>query len=87
MRFDRHELARAVECVGDLLKQPADAFSLESGCFAACYKSDGCYYLLCRNRVSLRLSEQEARQLHFELASAQAALESVGGSSSPARVM
>jgi hypothetical protein len=54
-------LTPAVECLEDILKHPPCAFSLGEGAFCACRASDGQYYLLCQDRVVLRLSGDAAR--------------------------
>jgi hypothetical protein len=75
MHFDRGELGHALDCLGDVLQRPACGFSLGESPFCACYARDGHYYLLCRDQVVLRLSEEEARSLHSELASAYRGME------------
>lgn len=70
MHFDRGELAHALECLDDILQQPSSGLSIGESPFCACYAKDGYYYLLCRDQVVLRLSEDEARCLHSELRTA-----------------
>lgn len=74
LHFTRSDLARALDCLEDILKHPPCAFSLGEGAFFACHAADGQYYLLCQDRVVLRLSAEDARGLAGELASAHAAL-------------
>ena len=71
LHFDAHQLACAVNCLEEVLRQPSCAFSLGEGTFCACRAADGHYYLACQERIVLRLSEDDARELHFELASAR----------------
>ena len=74
LHFTRSDLARALDCLEDVLKHPSCGFSLGEGAFCACHAADGQYYLSCQDRVVLRLSAEDARGLLGELASAQAAL-------------
>lgn len=74
LRFGTESLEHALECLDDILRQAAPAFSLGSGSFCACYGNDGQYYLLCSDRVSLRLSRQEAEELYWNLAAARATI-------------
>jgi hypothetical protein len=74
LHFTRSELTHALDCLKDVLKRPSCAFSLGEGAFCACHAADGQYYVLCQDRVVLRLSADDARGLLGELASAHAAL-------------
>jgi hypothetical protein len=74
LHFTRSDLARARDCLEDILKQQSCGFSLGDGAFCACHAADGQYYLSCQDRVVLRLSADDARGLLGELASAHAAL-------------
>jgi len=85
LHFDRGDLSRALDCLGSVLDQPACCFSLGDNPFCACYARDGYYYLLCRDQVVLRLSEEEARSLHAELSMAYRATDP--RAAGPLRVM
>ena len=74
LHFTRGDLVRALDCLEDILKDPVYAFCLGEGPFCACHAADGQYYLLCQDRVVLRLSADDARGLLGELTSAHAAL-------------
>lgn len=78
LHLDRAELACALECLTEVLDGPdgsGSGFSLGPGSFCASHATDGFYYLVCRERVTLRLSENEARGLRNVLTSAQNMLE------------
>jgi hypothetical protein len=75
LHFNRDEVSRALECLEDILKQPTGAFVLGGGPFCACRAADGFCYLVCQDRVVLRLSADDAHSLHATLASAGAGLE------------
>jgi hypothetical protein len=75
MHLDRSEISCALECLGDMLEQSGCGFSLGAGSFSACRAADGYCYLLCKENVILRLSQEEAGTLRSELAAAQAALQ------------
>jgi hypothetical protein len=62
-----------MECLKDVLQGPSCGFCLGDGPFCASRAQDGYYYLLCKDSVVLRLSEDEARSLHAELAAVSAA--------------
>jgi hypothetical protein len=72
LHFSRDDVSRALECLEDLLKQPTGAFVLGGGPFCACRAADGFCYLVCQDRVVLRLSAENARDLYSELASVRA---------------
>jgi len=74
LHFTRNDLARALDCLEDILKHPSCGFCLGVGAFCACHAADGQCYLSCQDRVVLRLSADDARGLLRELASAHAAL-------------
>lgn len=71
LHLDRAELASALECLTEVLDSPCCGFSLGPGAFCASHATDGFYYLVCREQVTLRLSENEARGLHHVLTSAR----------------
>ncbi len=85
LHLDYGDLVRAMECLEDVLSEPPFGFSLGRDSFSACHCGDGWYYLLCRDRVVLRLSEDEARSLRGQLVAARAALEQ--DSTVPSRIM
>lgn len=85
LHFNYADLVRATECLEGVLSEPPFGFSLGTDSFCACHGGDGWYYLLCRDRVVLRLSEDEARSLRDELAAGRTALEL--DSRTPLRVM
>ena len=87
LHFDSLELNRAVACLEDILLQPACAFSLGDGPFCACRAADGNYYLMCQEQVVLRLSEDDARNLHAELAYAQAQMSGLSSGTAQRSVM
>jgi len=70
MHFDRGDVKRMLDCLEDVLEEPGCGLSLGESAFCACYARDGYYYLVCRDQVVLRLSGDEARVLHSELAMA-----------------
>jgi len=74
LHFDQGELVCALDCLRSVLKDDSCGFNLGAGSFSACRATDGYFYLLCQDHVVLRLSEDEAQNLHSELASARAAL-------------
>lgn len=74
LHFTRSDLARALDCLKDILNRPPCGFTLGEGAFCACHAADGQYYLCCQDRVVLRLSADDARGLLGELAFAHAAL-------------
>jgi|GEM_PF-4886179 hypothetical protein len=71
LHLDRAELSCALECLKEVLEKPRCGFSLGPGSFCASHAADGFYYLVCRERVTLRLSEMEARNMHTVLSSAR----------------
>ncbi|HZU33880.1 MAG TPA: hypothetical protein VFB79_22385 [Candidatus Angelobacter sp.] len=71
LHLDRAEIACALECLTEVLDCSGCAFALGQGPFCASHTADGYYYLVCRERVTLRLSEDEARSLQNILSSAQ----------------
>jgi len=71
LHFEARQLAGALNCLEAILRQSASAFALGEESFCACRAADGHYYLACQERVVLRLSEDDARQLHAELAAAR----------------
>jgi len=71
LHLDRAELDCALECLTEVLDGSGSGFSLGPGSFCASHATDGFYYLVCRERVTLRLSENEARGLRSVLTSAQ----------------
>jgi hypothetical protein len=75
LHFDRAELSSAMDCLKDVLERPSCSFCLGDAAFGASLAGDGYYYLLCKDSVVLRLSEDEARGLHAELAAVSAALD------------
>lgn len=77
LHLDRTELACALECLAEVLDDDGSGsgFSLGPGSFCASHATDGFYYLVCRERVTLRLSENEARGLRNVLTSARNMLE------------
>ncbi len=75
LHLDRTELTCALECLTEVLDGTGRAFSLGPGSFCASHATDGFYYLACRERVTLRLSENEARGLRSVLSSARNVLE------------
>jgi hypothetical protein len=75
LHLDRTELACALECLAEVLDGSSSGFSPGTGPFCASHAADGFYYLACRERVTLRLSENEARGLRHVLTSARNVLE------------
>ena len=75
LHLDRAELACALECLAEVLDGSSCGFSPGTGPFCASHAADGFYYLACRERVTLRLSENEARGLRHVLTSARNVLE------------
>ena len=71
LHLDRTELTCALECLTEVLDGTGRGFSLGPGSFCASHATDGFYYLVCRERVTLRLSENEARGLRSVLTSAR----------------
>jgi len=63
LHLDRAELACALECLTDVLDGGGRGFSLGPGSFCASHATDGFYYVVCREQVTLRLSENEAQGL------------------------
>lgn len=78
LRLDYEDILGALECLEDVLDKPAWRFSLGGNDFCACHAEDGSFYLVCREYVVLRLSEDEARLLRCELAGARDALDQEG---------
>ncbi len=85
LHLDHADVACAHQCLNDVLQEPPCGLSLGEGAFCACHAEDGFYYLLCQERVVLRLSEDEAQTLRTELSSMRAALNN--NPESPLRVM
>ena len=75
LHLDRAELACALECLTEVLDGTGRRFSMGPGAFCASHAEDGFYYLACRERVTLRLSENEALGLRNVLTSARNVLE------------
>jgi hypothetical protein len=75
LHLDRAELSCALECLTEVLDGTGRGFSLGPGSFCASHATDGFYYLVCRERVTLRLSENEARGLQNVLTSARTVLD------------
>ncbi len=75
LRLDYDDVLGALDCLDDVLDKPAWKFSLARDYFCAYRTGDGSYYLVCREDVVLRLSEDEARLLRCELASARDVLD------------
>jgi hypothetical protein len=75
LRLDYEDILGALECLEDVLDKPAWRFSLGGNDFCACHAGNGSFYLVCREHVVLRLSEDEARLLRCELAGARDALD------------
>lgn len=75
LHFGREDVPRVLECLKDLLRQPSASFYLGDGPFCACRAEDGFCYLVCQDRVVLRLSDEDAHSLHSTLASFGAELE------------
>jgi hypothetical protein len=86
LHLDRADVGCALDCLRDVLQRPACGLALGDGPFCASYAKDGYYYLLCRENIVLRLSEEEARKLQSELSSANEAL-GLRPQPAPARVM
>ena len=82
LHLDRAELVCALECLTDVLDGSGSGFSLGPGSFCASHATDGFYYLVCREQVTLRLSENEAQGLRNVLNTARKTLEQ---SQSPAQ--
>lgn len=78
LHFGREDVSRALECLEDILRQPTTSFCLGAGPFCACRAADGFCYLVCQDRVILRLSTEDAHCLHDTLAS-------FGGNAAPHR--
>jgi hypothetical protein len=75
LHLDRAELACALECLTNVLDGVGSGFSLVPGSFCASHATDGFYYLVCREQVTLRLSENEAHGLRNVLITARKALD------------
>ena len=75
LHLGQGDLTGALQCLEDILAQPACAFFLGSGQFCACRAADDHFYLVCQDRVVLRLLEEEARHLHRVLTFARDELE------------
>lgn len=69
LHFGRGDVPQALECLEDVLRQPSGSPCLGAGPFCACRAADGFCYLVCQNRVVLRLSTEDAHSLHTTLAS------------------
>lgn len=65
----------ALECLEEVLQRPSCSFWLGAESFFASHGRDGHYYLLCKDRVVLRLSADDARGLCRALASVLAGSE------------
>ncbi len=75
LHFSREDVSRVLECLQDIVKEPSASFCLGAGPFCACRAADGFCYLVCQDRVVLRLSTEDAHSLHATLASLGAGLE------------
>ena len=75
LHLDQAELACALECLTDVLDGGGSGFSLGPGSFCASHATDGFYYLVCREQVTLRLSENEAHGLRNILITARKTLD------------
>jgi hypothetical protein len=75
LQLNYQDVVEALACLDDLFEQPTWSFSLGGDGFCAFLAQDGFYYLLCHERIVLRLSEQEARCLRCQLASVRAKLD------------
>jgi|HubBroStandDraft_1064217.scaffolds.fasta_scaffold54212_3 hypothetical protein len=75
LRLEYDEIVAALECLDDVLEKSAWRFSLGRDYFCALQTGDGSFYLVCREYVVLRLSEDETRLLRRELAGARDALD------------
>jgi hypothetical protein len=75
LHLDYADVVRALECLDGVLSKAPFGFSLSGDSFCACHSGDGSYYLLCRDRVVLRLSEDEARSLRSDFSAARNALD------------
>lgn len=69
LHFGREDVQQLLECLGAILEQPSASFCLGAGPFCACRAADGFCYLVCQDRVVLRLSSDEAQNLHGTLGS------------------
>jgi hypothetical protein len=74
LHLNRADVGCALDCLREVLERPVCGLSLGDGPFCASYAKDGYYYLLCRENIVLRLSEEEARKLQSELTTANEAL-------------
>ena len=68
LHFSREDVARILGCLEDIVKQPSTSFCFGEGPYCACRAGDGFCYLVCRDRVVLRLSNEEAEGLQSTLA-------------------
>jgi hypothetical protein len=75
LHLDRAELSCALECLTNVLDHKSNGFSLGPGSFCASHATDGFYYLVCRERVTLQLSENEAHGLRNVLSTARKTLD------------
>lgn len=74
LHFGREDVVRILDCLEDILKQPSASFCLGDGPYCACRAGDGFCYLVCQDRVVLRLSNEEAEGLQSTLAAFRSGL-------------
>lgn len=75
LHFNREDVPQILECLEDILKQPSASFCLGPSSVCACRAADGFCYLVCQDRVVLRLSDADAQSLQSTLAPFSRALE------------
>jgi hypothetical protein len=75
LRLDYEDVLGALDCLDELLDQPAWRFALGRQYFCAFHDGDDSFYLVCREYVVLRLSGAEARLLRAELTQARESLD------------
>jgi hypothetical protein len=75
LHMDYAEVLSAIRCLEDVLAQSAQGFSLGENTFCGCRAADGRYYLLCHDRVVIRMNESEAKELRERLCESRHAME------------
>ena len=85
LHMDYGDVTSAIQCLQDVLTRSSQAFCLGEDNFCACHTADGRYFLLCHDRVVIRMSETEAEDLCARLCESRRAMEQ--RFSNPAQVM
>ena len=85
LHLDYVEITSAIQCLQDVLTHATQAFCLGENSFCACHTADGRNYLLCHDRVVIRMSESEAQDLCARLCQSRDAIQQ--RFATPAQVM